>query len=230
MGNGWSDEDKNVTKATDNLIATIQGHENGINCMSISKNGMILVTAGDDKIAKVWDAREGRNFRRMGKLIGHQGYITCILIENSFILTGSSDKTVIKWDVERDFEISAICRGHVSLIQRMICTGQFIFTSSFDHTARCFDFDGGECLRLFKGHKRGVYPLMFIPVYEEDDFEFNDGSDNELGVLITGSADGTARSWNCDSGARLKVFKGILIILFRNILLKSFILLLTDKS
>lgn len=205
MGCGSSHEQK--TCAKHNLITTFHGHTDGINCMALSDNGYILVTAGDDQTGKVWDARYGKGFRKMGELIGHSGYISCILIVEEYILTGSSDKTVRKWDVENNFQSIAICKGHISLIHRMICTGDFIFTSSFDHTSRCFDFDTGECLRVFKGHKRGIYPLVFIPTLDEDD-EMENHDDESIGMLLTGSADATVRSWNCDTGRTINVFRG----------------------
>ncbi|OWF45567.1 WD repeat-containing protein 86-like [Mizuhopecten yessoensis] len=209
MGCGSSQEGANCRF---NLITTFQGHSDGINCMALSDNGFILVTAGDDKTGKVWDARYGKGFRRMGELVGHTGYISCILIVGEYILTGSSDKTVRKWDVENNFQSIIVCKGHISLIHRMICTGDFIFTSSFDHTSRCFDFDTGECLRVFKGHKRATYPLVFIPTLDEDDEANEDNEeqsiDTSIGMLVTGSADGTARTWNCDTGRTIKIFKG----------------------
>lgn len=45
----------------------------------------------------------------------------------------------------------------------MICTGDFIFTISYDKTARMWDFDTGECVRVFRGHKNNVTSLLFVP-------------------------------------------------------------------
>ena len=89
----------------------------------------------------------------------------------------------------------------------MICTGDFIFTSSYDRTARAWDFDSGECVRVFRGHKRGVYPLIFIPA-EQDEDEDDVDLDSSNDVLITGSADFTARTWNFETGNVMKVMKG----------------------
>lgn len=97
------------------------------------------------------------------------------------------------------------------MINRLIVTGDYIFTSSYDMTARCWIFDApanrsnkfNPCLRVFSGHQKAVYPLIFIPT--EDDYN----TDPDLcDVLITGSADGTARSWGVETGKCLKVFKG----------------------
>ncbi len=95
---------------------------------------------------------------------------------------------------------------------RLIVTGDFIFSSSYDKTARAWHFDTqdiGEnmedeaCIRTFQGHTKGVYPIIFIPA---EDFDPNDGAVINPGdMLITGSADHTARSWSFDTGGCLKV-------------------------
>lgn len=94
-------------------------------------------------------------------------------------------------------------------------TPDFIFSSSYDKTARAWLFDTSEipegeehraCLRTFKGHGKGVYPLIYIPA---EDFDPDDGATINPGdTLITGSADHTARSWSFESGGCLKIFKG----------------------
>ena len=95
---------------------------------------------------------------------------------------------------------------------RLIVTGEFIFSSSYDKTIKAWVFDtttigpGQEsesCIRTFKGHGKGVYPLIFIPA---EDFDLSDGATFNPGdTIISGSADQTARTWSCDTGACLKV-------------------------
>ena len=69
---------------------------------------------------------------------------------------------------------------------RLLCTGDFIFSSSYDKTVKAWLFDTTEldegneekaCIRTFKGHSKGVYPLIFIPA--EESFMVND-SDGPL--------------------------------------------------
>jgi WD40 repeat protein len=121
------------------------------------------------------------------------------------VLTGSADKTLRKWDVGT-CDCLYVLTGHTSVVYRMICTGDFIFSSSYDRTARCWDFNSGECIRVFRGHKRGVYPLIFMPA-DEDDLE-ETHIDASKDILITGSADFTARTWDFETGQGLKTFKG----------------------
>lgn len=59
-----------------------------------------------------------------------------------------------------------------------------------------------------KGHTKGVYPLVFIPaegIPTQVQIEGNQMNINPGDLLITGSADCTARSWSVDTGGCLKV-------------------------
>ena len=92
-------------------------------------------------------------------------------------------------------------------------TGDFIFSTSYDKTIKAWLFDTTDivqgceadaCIRTFKGHGKGVYPLIFIPA---EDFDLTDGATINPGdTLISGSADMTARSWSFDTGTCLKVW------------------------
>ena len=192
-------------KSGNSLLESVEAHEKGINCMALSEDGSVLASGSEDKTIKLWCTKTSE-CECIGILRGHEDYITCILIEDCFVLSGSADKSIRKWDVST-CECVLVCRGHTSVIYRMICTGDFIFSSSYDRTARCWDFDNGECLRVFRGHKRGVYPLIFIPA-DDDDAADDIDPDANKDLLITGSADSTARSWNFETGQCLQVFKG----------------------
>lgn len=186
------------------LLQSLHEHESGINCMALSEDNSVLATGGEDKTARIWSTKT-ELCECIGILRGHTDYINCIIIEDCFVLTGSADKTIRKWDVGT-CDCLLVLTGHTSVIYRMICTGDFVFSSSYDRTARCWDFDSGECVRVFRGHKRGVYPLIFIPA-DDDDLEETD-PDASKDLLITGSADFTARTWDFETGQMLRTFKG----------------------
>ena len=103
------------------------------------------------------------------------------------------------------------------LFRRILLTGNYIVSSSYDKTARAWHFNtddlatGQEAdalFRTFVGHTKGVYPMVFIP--NEDGMNLDDSMDisGSSDVLITGSADGTARSWSFMTGNCTKIFKG----------------------
>lgn len=89
--------------------------------------------------------------------------------------------------------------------------GKYLLSTSYDRTARCWDFQTGACIRIFRGHKHGVFPILFLPSSHdagaEDDFE------QEMNIytkdtVITGSQDTTAKSWSLETGDCLKTFTG----------------------
>ena len=79
-----------------------------------------------------------------------------------------------------------------------------------------YDLENKEDLILFsmmlprcQGHQKGVYPLIFIPSADElDDTEGEGPSIRPGDILLTGSADNTARSWSFESAGCLKQFRG----------------------
>jgi len=109
-------------------------------------------------------------------------------------LSGSADKTIRKWDMAT-CACMAVLEGHEGTVNRIICTGDFIFSSSYDRTARCWDFDSGEFVREFRGHRRSVYPLLFIPSPDDDEGGDNEENSENQDVLVTGSADRTRTYW-----------------------------------
>ncbi|XP_074663237.1 uncharacterized protein LOC141915559 [Tubulanus polymorphus] len=187
-------------------LQTCHEHEAGVNCMAVSEDGSVIATGSEDRTARLWSSKTER-CECIGILTGHQDYINCILIEDNYVVTGSADKTIRKWDMGT-CECVLVFSGHKSLINRIICNGDFIFSSSYDRSARCWDFESGECIRVFNGHKRGVYPLIFIPGEEEEEPVDEYDWDATKDILITGAADFMAKSWSFETGKCLKTYKG----------------------
>ena len=132
--------------------------------------------------------------------------VNCVLIEDVYVLSGSADKTIRKWDMAT-CSCVAVFEGHESTVNRIICTGEYIFSSSYDRTARCWDFESGECVREFRGHRRSVYPLIFIPSPDDDNDADNDENSDNQDILVTGSADFTAIAWSFETAEPLQTFK-----------------------
>ena len=94
-------------------------------------------------------------------------------------------------------------------------TGDFIFSSSYDRSAKAWLFDTNDldsgyeakaCMKTFTGHKNSVSPLIFIPAIETIGVESTTKREMHPGdILITGSADRTARSWSFETGGCLQV-------------------------
>ncbi|MBD2194249.1 MULTISPECIES: AAA-like domain-containing protein [Calothrix] len=83
----------------DNIRERVQlkGHQGSVNSASFSPDGQRIVTASDDKIAKVWDS----NGKLLADLKGHQDLVSSASFspDGQRILTASDDNTAKVWRV-----------------------------------------------------------------------------------------------------------------------------------
>ena len=96
--------------------------------------------------------------------------------------------------------------GHKSTVNKVVYLQGILFSGSYDRTVRCWHAEEGDCLRTFEGHRRGIYPMLVVSNSKTKrihvDLESNDD------ILITGSADFTAKSWGMNSSECLLTYKG----------------------
>lgn len=201
MGCGSSTKGKKK-KENSFLIKCFEEHSGAINALCLSKDGNIVVTVSEDKTGRLWDTR---NEQCVGLLAGHTEYINSVCVSDRYIFTCSADKTIRKYSLDTGAPLKTFT-GHESTVNQVISSGDLVFSSSYDRTLKCWHGDTGECLRTFRGHKRGVYPLHLVPS------ETNRGTfidmDNNDDILVSGSADNTAKSWGMNSNECLVTFKG----------------------
>ncbi|XP_050717826.1 WD repeat-containing protein 86-like [Eriocheir sinensis] len=194
-------------------LETIRKHTNCVNCMCLSEDGSLLVTGSDDTTVNMWST-ETDPMEHLGTLEGHTGFIQCVTVHDTYVITGSKDSTIKRWDMAT-LECEFTYTGHTSRVNKLICTGEFIFSTSHDKTARAWLFDtgtveenGDACIRVFEGHTGVVSPVIFIP---EKAIRIPDKDNRDIyptDLVITGSFDNTAIAWSFDTGTSLRKFKG----------------------
>ena len=143
-------------------------------------------------------------------------------------MSASADCTIKRWNMSsgrcaytRAF-INRVCTGectftyvgHQGMVNRLLCTGDLIISSSNDTSARAWLLDIGPdeqrfpsmaCVRVFRGHHKGVYALVFVPAEDEDTLPIGEDVQIKEDMLLTASADGTVRAWSMESAACLHV-------------------------
>ena len=141
MGNGSSTKNKNGV-----LKETMADHEESINCMALSEDGSMLVTGSEDSTARMWSTKTEetecigvlryhrsriskltnpfRSIRIISSSIvnfgffrGHSSYINCVAVCDTFVVTGSADTTVRKWDMTT-CECLFVYEGHTGRVQK----------------------------------------------------------------------------------------------------------------
>ncbi|XP_045127062.1 WD repeat-containing protein 86-like [Portunus trituberculatus] len=194
-------------------LDTIKAHTDCINCMALSEDASLLVTGSDDTTAKMWSTKTDC-VEDLGTLEGHQSFIQCVTIYDTYVITGSKDATLKLWDMGT-MECLFTYEGHTNRINRLICTGEFIFSTSHDKTARAWLFDTQDvedpsdaCIRTFEGHTSVVSPIIFVPGTSIGIPDEKGMNINPTDKVVTGSFDNTARVWSFDTGICLKVLKG----------------------
>jgi len=79
---------------------TDDNHTDFVSCVRFSPNTMnpIIVSAGHDKIVKVWNLA---NCRLKTNHIGHNGYLNCVTVspDGSLCASGGKDKQAMLWDL-----------------------------------------------------------------------------------------------------------------------------------
>ncbi|WP_425218325.1 AAA-like domain-containing protein, partial [Tumidithrix helvetica] len=156
----------------------LQGHTSPVNNVNFSSDGSKIVTASDDKTARVWDLQGNQ----IVELKGHTNTVKSANFspDGNKIVTASADNTARVWDLQGNQLVEL--NGHTSPVNSVNFSpdGNKIVTASADNTARVWDLQGNQLVEL-NGHTSPVNSANFSP----------DGN-----KIVTASADNTARVWD----------------------------------
>jgi eukaryotic-like serine/threonine-protein kinase len=180
-------------RAADPQLAVLSGHEGRVQFAQFSPDGKHIVTASEDRTARIWNADIGV---QQAILTGHKGplYSAVYSLDGSRIVTASSDATVKIWDAASSRQIMALSApGFRPIWAAFSPDGARVIAASLDNTARIYDARTGAQLTVLSGHDAGLQCAVYSP----------DGSQ-----IVTASLDKTARIWAAGTGTLLRVLAG----------------------
>ncbi len=199
-----------------------------------SPDGKRIVTASEDKTARVWEAETGR---QVAELKGHGAIVSSAKYspDGKRIVTASEDKTARVWEAETGRQVAGL-KGHrdIVLSAKYSPDGKRIVTASEDKTARVWEAETGRQVAELKGHRGRVGSAKYSrtasassprartrrPVCRGGDGASGRGAEGAWGHrrerevfpdgkrIVTVSADKTARVWEAETGRQVAELKG----------------------
>lgn len=158
---------------------------------ALSPDGTHVLTGGQDSVARLWNAEDGKELRAFS---GHTSRVTSVALspDGTKALTASDDRTVRLWNVADGSEIRALA-GHTASVLSVAFSpdGSRILTAGADQTAKLWNAADGSVLHTLAGHTSTVVSAVFSP----------DGS-----KALTASLDGSARLWDLAQGNGIRAF------------------------
>jgi WD40 repeat protein len=187
------------------LMLDSGGHTSLVAAVIFSADGKQLISAGHDKVIRVWDWQSGRTVRSIRGQVspGDEGRIFTMAVTAGGgrlavagqLTTPGGGRQQIRIYNFATGELVRVLAGHTRNITALAFSpdGTRLVSASQDRSAILWDLERGRPVRRFEGHKEEVTAVSFTA----------DGAH-----LITASLDRTLRLWSVPDGRQIVEMTG----------------------
>jgi WD40 repeat protein/uncharacterized caspase-like protein len=200
---------RSAVESTPRLMLDTGGHMATIKGLVFTPDGKQIVSAGLDKLIRVWDWQTGTTVRTIRGHIGSgpEGVIYAIalspdgrwLAAGGFMAPGHGVRDGEVGDIRLyDFvsgKLVGLLRGHADVVNSLAFSrdGKLLISGAADRTAILWDVPGRRLLHRLQGHTDVIYAADFT----------HDGA-----RAVTGSIDTTLKLWSVDNGSEIATLTG----------------------
>ncbi len=120
-------------------VGVLDGHSGWVRACQIS--GYNVLSGSGDCTVKLWDISKLESVNSLPEeddidplsrtFYGHTGGVTCVQFDETVVLSGSLDKTVIQWDLETGASITTL-KAHVSLDSLISPIDKIIYSDTYN--------------------------------------------------------------------------------------------------
>jgi WD40 repeat protein len=189
------------------LLLDTAGHMALIRGLAFTPDGKRVVSAGDDKVIRVWDWQAGKTIRTIRGQVapGDEGKIFAMALspDGRWLAAGGwlpgsrEESDAIRLYDFATGKLAALLKGHTGVVNSLAFSPDSKQLASGgglgDVSAIIWDVEGRKPLHRLRGHTAEIYALAFTP----------DGQ-----RVVTGSYDGTLRLWRVADGGSIAELKG----------------------
>jgi F-box and WD-40 domain protein CDC4 len=200
-----------LTGSESRMVEAVGCHTGSvITCIEVICGGRYVLTASDDHTVQRWRTADGRlacTYR------GHTGGVWALSVVGDVLLTGSTDRTLLVWDLWRGTLLGKL-RGHGSTVRCALlysqCNSSDIYqesaqrtlaasllglsavSGSRDRTLRVWNVAKQTTRHILAGHTAAIRCMA-----------------RQGNLLVSGSYDGTARVWDLEHGVCLHLLHSL---------------------
>lgn len=187
------------------LMLDTGGHMGLVTEIAFTPDGKYLVSAGHDKVIRVWDWQAGRTVRTLRGQVGpgDEGKIFTMALSPDGRRLAAAGQMTIPGEAEQRIRIYDLASGnlvqllagHTGKVVALAFSpdGRRLVSGSQDRTALLWDVAEGRRLHRLDRHKAEVYAVGFTP---------------DSARVVTGSFDRTLRLWRTADGEQIAELKG----------------------
>ncbi|KAJ5339732.1 hypothetical protein N7452_006460 [Penicillium brevicompactum] len=219
-------------------VTHLEGHDDIIICLDVDWSGHWLATGAKDNTARLWrldpktssytcfavftghaESLGAIALPRAPPAVGSAAYNDPVNHPPSFLITGSQDRTIKRWDTsklaslkgEKHHFPKAIYtrKAHEKDINAIDVdsTSELFASASQDRTVKIWAADEGTAVGVLRGHKRGVWSVRFAP-QGTPIINSDSRTSTSRGLAVTGSGDKTVKLWSLSDYSCLLTFEG----------------------